>query len=219
MSEILEILELLLPSLGETVYMVIVSTIFTVLLGFPLGVLLVITEKDHILPKPMLNSVLSYIVNIIRSMPFLILMVAIFPFTKLIVGSSIGTTAAIVPLTIAATPFFARIVETSLKEISPGIIEASIAMGATPMEIILKVLLPEALPSLVLGVTITIINILGYSAMAGTVGGGGLGDLAIRYGYHRFQTKVMVSTVIVLIIIVQATQSVGNKLSNILNKK
>ncbi|MDK2918610.1 MAG: D-methionine transport system permease protein [Candidatus Petromonas sp.] len=214
-----ELISLLMPSLFETLYMVLVSMIFTILLGLPLGITLVVTDKNHILPNSVLNIVLSYIINITRSLPFIILMLAIIPFTRLVVGTTIGTTAAIVPLVVAATPFFARIVETSLKEVDYGVIEASIAMGASPFQIIAKVLLPEAMPSLVLGITITLISILGYSAMAGVVGGGGLGDLAVRYGYHRFQTDVMVATVVVLIIIVQITQSIGNKLSKILSKK
>ncbi len=216
---IAQLINLLVPALGETLYMVFVSTVATILLGLPLGVIIVVTDKNHILPSPTVNGVLSYIINIMRSLPFIILMISIFPFTKLIVGTNIGTTAAIVPLIVAATPFFARVVETSLKEVDFGIIEASIAMGATPMQIIIKVLIPEALPSLVLGITITLINILSYSAMAGTVGGGGLGDLAIRYGYHRFQTDIMIATVILLIIMVQITQSIGSNLSKSLSKK
>ena len=214
-----ELLELLKPSLFETLYMVTVSMAFTIIIGMPLGIILVVTEEKHILPNSVLNNVLSYMVNIMRSLPFVILMISIIPFTKLIVGTTIGTTAAIVPLIVAAVPFFARVVENSLREIDFGVIEASIAMGASPFEIITKVMIPEAMSSLVLGITITIINILGYSAMAGIVGGGGLGDLAIRYGYHRFRTNVMIATVLVLILIVQIIQSIGNKLSNYINKK
>jgi D-methionine transport system permease protein len=211
--------ELLTPPLLDTLYMVFVSMFFTILFGLPLGIILVITDQDHILPSPWLNSVLSYIINIARSLPFLILMLFIIPFTRFLVGTSIGTTAAIVPLVIATTPFFARIVETSIREIDWGVIEASIAMGATPLQIILKVLIPEAMSSIVLGITITIINVLSYSAMAGAVGAGGLGDLAVRYGYHRFQTDVMIATVIVLIILVQLIQATGNKVAQIINKK
>jgi D-methionine transport system permease protein len=199
--------------------MVGISAILTILLGLPLGIILVVTEKNHILPFPKLNKVLSTIVNIIRSFPAIILIILIIPFTRLIVGTSIGTTAAIVPLVVAATPFFARVVETSLKEVDSGIIEASISMGATPLQIITKVLLPEAMSSLVLGITITLINILGFSAITGIVGGGGLGDLAIRYGYHRFKTNVLIASVIVLIVIVQLVQISGNSLARILNKK
>ncbi len=214
-----EILELLKPSLFETLYMVSISTVFTIILGMPLGIILVITDENHILPNKVLNTILSYIVNIMRSLPFVILMISIIPFTKLIVGTTIGTNAAIVPLIVAAIPFYARVVETSLREIDFGVIEASIAMGASPHQIITKVMIPEAMPSLVLGITITIINIIGYSAMAGVVGGGGLGDLAIRYGYHRFRTNVMIATVVVLIIIVQITQSLGNRFSNLINRR
>lgn len=213
------LVELLLPSLWDTLYMVFTSLIFTVLLGLPLGIILVVTEKDHILSNPAVYTMLSYIINMTRSLPFIILMIFIIPFTRLMVGTTIGTTAAIVPLVIAAIPFFARVVESALKEVDWGVIEASIAMGATPLQIIVHVLIPESMSSLALGVTITLINILGYSAMAGVVGGGGLGDLAVRYGYHRFQTEVMLATVLVLIVLVQIIQLCGNKVAGILNKK
>ncbi|MCT4619273.1 MAG: ABC transporter permease [Marinisporobacter sp.] len=212
-------IELLTPSLLETLYMVFVSVFFTIIFGLPLGVILVVTDNNHILPSPWLNRVLSYVINITRSLPFIILMIFIIPFTRLVVGTTIGTTAAIVPLVIAATPFFSRVVETSIREVDWGVVEASISMGATPSQIIFKVLIPEAMSSLILGVTITIINILGYSAMAGVVGGGGLGDLAVRYGYQRFQTDVMIATVILLIILVQIIQTAGNKLAQNINKK
>jgi D-methionine transport system permease protein len=212
-------MELLLPSLWDTLYMVFTSLIFTVLLGLPLGIILVVTEKDHILPNSAVYTILSYVINMTRSLPFIILMIFIIPFTRLIVGTTIGTTAAIIPLVIAAIPFFARVVESALKEVDWGVIEASIAMGATPLQIIVHVLIPESMSSLALGVTITLINILGYSAMAGVVGGGGLGDLAVRYGYHRFQTEVMLATVLVLIVLVQIIQLCGNKVAGILNKK
>ena len=207
-------LELLKVATLETLSMVLLSTGFTVLLGLPLGVILVVTSKGHLLENQILNSLLSYIVNIARSLPFIILMIFIIPFTRLVVGSSIGTRAAIVPLVVAAIPFFARIVESALKEVDGGVIEAAIAMGASPLQIIVRVLIPEALPSLILGTTITIINLLGYSAMAGAVGGGGIGDLAIRYGYHRFQTDVMLMTILVLIVLVQGIQSSGNLIAN-----
>lgn len=213
-----QMLELLLQSFWETCYMVFVSTAISTLIGIPLGVILTVTRKEHILPNPAINQVLGVIVNATRSTPFIILMVAIIPLTRLIVGTSIGTTAAIVPLTISAAPFIARIIESSLLEINPGIIEAAQAMGASPMQIITKVLLPEALHSIVLGVTLAIISLIGYSAMAGTLGGGGLGDLAIRYGYQRFQPDVMVATVIVLIVMVQVMQSLGDYTSKKLNK-
>ena len=209
---------LLNKSFWETCYMVFASTALSTLIGIPLGVILTVTRKDHILPNQAVNSILGAIVNATRSTPFIILMVAIIPLTRMIVGSSIGTTAAIVPLTISAAPFIARIIESSLLEINPGIIEAAQAMGASPMQIITKVLLPESLHSIVLGVTLAIISLIGYSAMAGTLGGGGLGDLAIRYGYQRFQMDVMLATVVVLIVMVQAMQSLGDYASKKLNK-
>lgn len=213
-----EMINLLMKSFWETCYMVLASTALSTMIGLPLGIILCVTRKDHILPSPTLNAVLGAIVNATRSTPFIILMVAIIPLTRMIVGSSIGTTAAIVPLTISAAPFIARIIESSLLEINPGIIEAAQAMGASPMQIIKKVLIPESLHSIVLGVTLAIISLIGYSAMAGTLGGGGLGDLAIRYGYQRFQMDVMIATVIVLIIMVQVMQSLGDHLSKKLNK-
>lgn len=209
---------LIIPSILETLYMVFISLVFTIILGLPLGVILVVTGKDHILPNSTINIILSYLINITRSLPFVILMIFIIPFTRILVGTTIGTTAAIVPLVFAATPFFARVVESSIHEVDKGVIEASIAMGANPLQIILKVLIPESLASLVSGVTITIISIIGYSAMAGVVGGGGLGDLSIRYGYHRFETGLMFITVLILIILVQIIQSVGSKFAQIINK-
>ena len=207
----IELLDLLIPSINETLYMVFISTVFTVILGLPLGILLVITREDSVLPNSKIYNSLSILINITRSIPFVILMIFIIPFTRLVVGSSIGTNAAIVPLVVAAIPFFARLVEGSILEVNPGVIEAGVSMGASPLEIVLKILIPEAMPSLVLNVTVTIINIIGYSAMAGAVGGGGLGYLAIGYGYHRFQTDVMFATVIILIILVQLIQISGNK--------
>ncbi|WP_026369978.1 methionine ABC transporter permease [Kallotenue papyrolyticum] len=213
----------LLPELWqatlETLYMVGIATLFTALLGLPLGVLLVITDRGNILAAPALNRVLAAIINVGRSLPFIILLVAVIPLTRLIVGTSIGSTAAIVPLTIAAIPFFARVVETALREVERGLIEAAQAMGATTWQIVTKVLLPEALPSLVLGLTITIIGLIGYSAMAGAVGGGGLGDLAIRYGYQRFQTDVMIATVVLLIVLVQAIQMLGDWIARRLTRR
>lgn len=213
-----DMISLLIKSFFETCYMVLASTLLATLIGIPLGVILTVTRKDHILPNAAVNSILGAIVNATRSTPFIILMVAIIPLTRIIVGSSIGTTAAIVPLTISAAPFIARIIESSLLEINHGVIEAAQAMGASPMQIITKVLLPEALHSIVLGVTLAIISLIGYSAMAGALGGGGLGDLAIRYGYQRFQLDVMIITVVILIIMVQAMQSFGNWMSKKLNK-
>ena len=215
----IELLDLLIPSINETLYMVFISTVFTVILGLPLGILLVITREDSVLPNSKIYNSLSILINITRSIPFVILMKFIIPFTRLVVGSSIGTNAAIVPLVVAAIPFFARLVEGSILEVNPGVIEAGVSMGASPLEIVLKILIPEAMPSLVLNVTVTIINIIGYSAMAGAVGGGGLGYLAIGYGYHRFQTDVMFATVIILIILVQLIQISGNKISNSIYRK
>ncbi|MFA5522882.1 MAG: methionine ABC transporter permease [Tissierellales bacterium] len=213
------IFSLLIPSLWETLLMVALSTVFSLILGFPLGILLVITEKGGIWEKPSLNSILSAIVNVFRSFPFIILMIFVMPLTKVIVGKSIGTLATVVPLSIAAAPFVARIIEGALKEVDRGIIEAVSSMGASTFEIITKVLIPEAMPSLILGITLTIINLIGYSAMAGAIGGGGLGDLAIRYGYHRFQTDIMIASVILIIILVQVIQFIGNKLALIIDKR
>ncbi|TCL39128.1 D-methionine transport system permease protein [Anaerospora hongkongensis] len=214
-----EMLALLVEALLETTYMVAISAFVSALIGIPLGVILVTTDKGHILENLPVNSVLGAIVNAARSTPFIILMVAIIPITRMIVGTSIGTNAAIVPLTIAAIPFVGRIVEAALKEVDHGVIEAAQAMGASPWEIIKKVLLPEALPAIILGLTITIISLIGYSAMAGAIGGGGLGDLAIRYGYQRFRADIMLATVVILIAQVQLVQSGGDYLSRRLNKK
>lgn len=221
-NEILTHLSALSPEIikatWETLYMVTVSVIIASLIGIPLGVILVITDKGHIKENLPLNRVLGSIVNVLRSFPFIILLLALGPFTRFVVGTTIGTTAAIVPLTVASAPFVARMVETSLKEVSWGVVEASLAMGASTWQIIRKVLLPEALPGIILGTTITAIAVVGYSAMAGVVGGGGLGDLAIRYGHMRFDTVIMVSTVIILIIMVQIMQTLGNILAAKSNK-
>ncbi len=214
-----EIFSLPFESLGETLYMVAVSMICASILGIPLGILLVVTEKGEILACPAINKPLAFIINMIRSIPFIILMVAIIPFTRFLVHTSIGTTAAIVPLTIAAIPYIARMVETSIREIPSGLIEAAESMGATPMQIIRKVLLPEALPSILESLTVVIVSLVGASAMAGTIGGGGLGDLAIRYGYQRFQADVMIATIIVLVIVVQLIQFIGNYLSRKADKR
>lgn len=211
--------EMIIPSLLETIYMVSVSTIFSILLGFPLGILLVITEKGGIWEKPLFNKALGGIINVLRSIPFIILMIIVFPISKLIVGKTIGTTATIVPLSIAAAPFVARVMEASLKETSKGIIESSLAMGATVPQIVFKVLIPESLPSIVSGITLTIINLIGYSAMAGAIGGGGLGNLAVRFGLYSRKTDIMVISIIVIIILVQGVQFLGNRISKIVNKK
>ena len=210
---------MLLEGLGQTLYMTFVSTFFAYVLGLPLGILVVVTAKNGIAPRKYLNMVLGWIVNIGRSIPFIILMVALIPFTKFVVGKSIGSTAAIVPLVIAAAPFIARLVETSLQELDEGVIEAAKAMGASNWQIVYKVMLPESVPSLVRGLTIAIITLIGYSAMAGTVGGGGLGDLAIRYGYNRYQDDVMILTIIMLIILVQLIQVIFNLIAKKIDKK
>jgi D-methionine transport system permease protein len=214
-----DMMPLLTKALGETVYMVAVSMAIASALGIPLGVLLYATDKGQILESPMLNKVIGTVVNAIRSIPFIILMVAIIPLTRLLVGSAIGTTAAMVPLVIASIPFIGRQVETSLKEVPYGLIEAALSMGATPMQIISRVLLPESMPSIVAQLTTVVISLVGESAMAGAIGGGGLGDLAIRYGYQRFRPEVMIATVIILIVLVQAVQFVGNTIAKHLDKK
>ena len=215
----LEMGSLLLDALLETLVMVGVSTALSALVGVPLGVVLVVTSRGHILAHAGLNRVLGAVVNAARSTPFIILLVAIIPLTRLIVGTSIGTAAAVVPLTLAAIPFVARLVEASLREVDPGLVEAAQAMGATPRQIVMKVLLPEALPGIVGGHTITVVSLVGYSAMAGAVGGGGLGDLGIRYGYQRFQPEVMLAVVVVLIVLVQAVQSAGDRVVRRLDKR
>lgn len=204
----------------QTLSMVFASTFFSLLLGFPLGILLCVSDPSTgISPKPVLFKVLTRIVNILRSFPFIILMILIFPLSRIIIGTSIGTVATILPLSIAAAPFVARIIETALKEVEPGLVQAARAIGSTKMQIIFKVLIPEALPSLVAGITLTIINIIGYSAMAGAIGGGGLGDLAIRYGYQRFRTDIMIASVLVILVLVEIIQFFGTGLSNKLMKK
>ena len=212
-------IDLLLKSLAETLYMLSVSAIIAAVIGIPLGILLVVTEKNHIVSCPIMNKPLAFVINMIRSIPFIILMVAIIPLTRIIAGTSIGTTAAIVPLTLAAIPYTARMVETSIREIPSGLIEAAESMGASPLQIIYKVLIPEALPAVIQNMTVVIVSLIGSSAMAGTIGGGGLGDLAIRYGYQRFQADMMIATIVVLIVIVQVIQWVGNNLSKKTNKK
>lgn len=214
-----EILPLLSKALGETIYMVVVSMAIASAIGVPLGVLLHTTAKGQILENVVVNQTVGSVVNAVRSIPFIILMVAIIPLTRFIVGSAIGTTAAIVPLVIASIPFIGRQVETSLKEVPAGLVEAAQAMGATPFQIISRVLLPEAMPGIVSQLTTVIIALVGESAMAGAIGGGGLGDLAIRYGYQRFRPEVMLATVVVLIVLVQLVQFVGNTLAKKLDKR
>ena len=214
-----DMIPLLSKALGETVYMVVVSMIVATIIGVPLGVLLHTTSKGQILESLAVNRIVGAIVNAVRSIPFIILLVAIIPFTRLLVGSAIGTTAAMVPLVIAAIPFIGRQVETSLKEVPFGLVEAAQSMGATPAQIIWKVLLPESMSSIVAQLTTVIISLVGESAMAGAVGGGGLGDLAIRYGYQRFRPEIMLATVIILIVLVQLVQFVGNTLAKRLDKR
>jgi D-methionine transport system permease protein len=204
------LLALFATSLWETAVMVGISGGLGALVGIPLGVFLRLTDQGGVLQSPALNRTVGTVVNAVRSTPFIILLVAIIPFTRLLTGSSIGTAAAVVPLTIAAAPFVARLVETSLREVDHGLIEAAQAMGATTSQIVWKVLLPEALPGIVAGVTITLVSLTGYSAMAGAIGGGGLGDLGIRYGYQRFLPEVMLAVVLVLILFVQVVQSAGD---------
>lgn len=214
-----EMMPLLSKALGETIYMVIISMAISTAIGVPLGVLLHVTARGGILDAPMVNRFVGGIVNAVRSIPFIILMVAIIPLTRLIVGSAIGTTAAMVPLVIASVPFIGRQVETSLREVPHGLVEAALAMGATPMQIITRVLLPESMPGIVSQLTTVIIALVGESAMAGAIGGGGLGDLAIRYGYQRFRPDIMIATVVILIVLVQLVQFTGNALAARLNKR
>lgn len=204
------LLALFVTSLWETMAMVGISGVVGAALGVPLGVYLRLSDTGGVLHNPLANRVVGGIVNAVRSTPFIILLVAIIPLTRFITGSSIGTAAAVVPLTIAAAPFVARLVEASLREVDHGLIEAAQAMGATTQQIVLKVLLPEALPGIVAGLTITLVSLTGYSAMAGAIGGGGLGDLGIRYGYQRFLPEVMLAVVLVLVLFVQAVQSLGD---------
>ncbi|EGQ8140138.1 MULTISPECIES: methionine ABC transporter permease [Vibrio] len=204
--------DLLLTATWQTLYMVAIAGAVGFALGIPLGVILHTTKKEGLLENLPLNRVLGAVVNIGRSVPFLVLMVAIIPVTKLIVGTFIGTTAAIVPLTIGAIPFVARLIESALLEVPTGLVEAAQSMGATPLQIIRKVLLPEALPTILNSVTITLVTLVSYSAMAGTVGGGGLGDVAIRYGFHRYDITIMAVTVVMLIVLVQIIQSIGDAL-------
>ncbi|MGW9941210.1 D-methionine transport system permease protein [Staphylococcus hominis] len=208
----------LMQALYETLYMVTVSLIIGALIGIPLGILLVVTRKHGIWPNVVIHQILNPIINILRSIPFIILLIAIVPFTKLVAGTSIGTIAAIVPLTVYVAPYIARLVENSLLEVDDGIIEAAKAMGASPLQIIRHFLLPEALGSLVLAITTAIIGLIGSTAMAGAVGGGGIGDLALVYGYQRFDTLVIIITVVVLVIIVQIIQSLGNFISRIIRR-
>lgn len=212
-------LKMLGQGIWETLYMTLASSLFAYVLGIPLGILLVLTAKDGLRPLRILNAILNIIVNVARSIPFLILLVAVIPFTRFVVGTTIGSNATVVPLVIAAAPFVARLVESSLKEVDAGVIEAGRSMGATNMQIIVKILLKEARPSLLVGSAIAVTTILSYSAMAGFVGGGGLGNIAINYGYYRYQNDIMLVTVVLLVVIVQILQEVGMRLAKAYDKR
>lgn len=213
------IVDLLIEATKQTLYMVAVASFIGTLIGLPLGVFLATSRSGELFAAPWLNHILGLVVNAARSTPFIILVVAIIPFTRLIAGTSIGTNAAIVPLTVAAAPFIARLIEASIREVDQGLVEAARAMGATPLQIVRKVLLPEALPSITLALTLAVVSLLGYSAMVGAVGGGGLGDLGIRFGYQRFMPDVMLAVVIVLILLVQGVQSLGDFAARRLDKR
>ncbi|AMM84799.1 methionine ABC transporter permease [Martelella sp. AD-3] len=213
------LISLLTKGTLQTLQMVIVSGLIGTALGLPIGIFLATSGKGELLQAPIFNRIVGLIVNATRSTPFIILVVAIIPFTRLVAGTSIGTQAAIVPLTVATIPFFARLVESAIREVDKGLIEAARAMGATPMQIVIKVLLAESKPAITLAFTLTIVSLIGYSAMVGAVGGGGLGDLGIRYGYQRFMPGVMLAVVVVLIVLVQAIQSAGDRLARSFDKK
>lgn len=210
--------QILVQAFTETLSMTAISTIFAVIIGFVFAIIMIVVAPDGLRPVPPVYKVLDVIVNILRSFPFVILMVVLVPVTRIIVGTSIGTAASMVPLTIAAAPFVTRVIESALKEVDKGVIEAAKSFGASNTQIIFKVMLKEAMPSIMLGITLTIISVVGYSAMAGAIGGGGLGDAAIRYGYQRFQTDIMIYTVIVLVVFVQVLQGLGNLLYKRLTK-
>lgn len=214
-----EVNQMLLQGIGETLYMTLVSTFFGYVLGLPMGIALAVTDREGVKPNAVIYKILDVIANIVRSIPFLILLILLIPFTRLLVGKSYGSTATIVPLVVAAAPFIGRMVESSIKEVDFGVIEAAKSMGAGTFSIIWKVLLVEARTSLLVGVTIALGTILGYSAMAGVIGGGGLGDIAIRYGYYRWQTDIMLVTVILLVVLVQLLQTIGMRVSVRLDKR
>ena len=243
MSSWSALVQLVGTATAQTLIMVFFSTLFSFILGAPLGVLLCITAEGNLMPRPVLHQLIDRVVNVLRSFPFIILMILLFPFSRLIIGTSIGTAATVVPLSIAAAPFVARVIESALLEIDRGVIQAALAMGSSTMEIIFKVMIPEALPPLVAGITLTIINLIGYSAMAGSmpgivsqlttviialvgesamagaIGGGGLGDLAIRYGYQRFRSDIMLAAVIVILVMVELIQFIGTRISTALAKR
>lgn len=214
-----ELIRLLVQATGDTLTMVALAASLGTLFGLPLGIFLATSRRGELLAAPIANAVLGFVVNATRSTPFIILVVAIIPLTRLIAGTSIGTLAAAVPLTVAATPFLARLIEAAIREVDPGLVEAARAFGASPGQIIAKVLIPEALPGIVSGLTLAVVSLLGFSAMVGAVGGGGLGDLGIRYGYQRFRPEMMLAVVVVLVVLVQAVQTVGEGLSRRLNRR
>lgn len=214
-----EVITMLLEGIRDTLYMTLVSTILAYVIGLPMGIALTVTDRDGIHPMPMVYKILDVIANIVRSVPFIILLIVLIPFTKFIVGKSYGSTATIVPLVICAAPYIARMVESSLKEVDAGVIEAARSMGASNWDIIFHVLLVEGRTSLIVGATIVTGTILGYSAMSGTVGGGGLGDIAVRYGYYRYQTDIMIVTVILLILLFQIFQTIGMKIASKLDRR
>lgn len=214
-----QIIDMIKTGIWETLYMVFASSAISYLIGIPLGIILVVTDKDGIYPIPPLQKVLGIVINLLRSVPFMILLIMVLPFTRMLVGTTLGAKAVVPPLVIAAAPYIARMVESSFKEVDAGVIEAAKSMGASTGQIIWKVLLPEAKPSLLVGAAISITTILGYSAMAGFVGGGGLGTIAINYGYYRYQTDMMLVTVAILVIIVQIIQEVGMKLARVSDKR
>jgi D-methionine transport system permease protein len=214
-----ELINLIIQATGESLYMVSIAALVATLIGLPLGVFLATSRKGELFAAPTTNAVLGVVVNAARSTPFIILVVAIIPFTRLIAGTSIGSSAAIVPLTVAATPFIARLVEAAIREVDSGLIETASSFGASPLQIVFKVLIPEALPGLLLALTLAVVSLLGYSAMVGAVGGGGLGDLGIRYGYQRFMPEMMLAVVVVLIALVQTVQTVGDYLARRVNRR
>lgn len=214
-----QIIDMIKTGIWETLYMVFASSLISYLIGIPLGIILVVTDKDGIYPIPILQKILGIVINLLRSVPFMILLIMVLPFTRMLVGTTLGAKAVVPPLVIAAAPYIARMVESSFKEVDAGVIEAAKSMGASTTQIIIKVLLPEAKPSLLVGAAISITTILGYSAMAGFVGGGGLGTIAINYGYYRYQTDMMLVTVAILVIIVQIIQEVGMKLARVSDKR
>lgn len=214
-----EIRQMIINGIGETLYMTLASTFVGYLVGLPLGICLAVTDKDGLTPNKVIYKVLDFIVNVLRSIPFLILLILLIPFTRLVVGRSTGVSATVVPLVVAAIPFIARMVESSIKEVDNGVVEAAKSMGASNLRIIIHVLITESKTSIISGITIAIGTILGYSAMAGVVGGGGLGDIAVRYGYYRYQTNIMVITVVLLIVLVQVFQTSGNLIAKKTDKR